>query len=341
MVIDCLNGGSPACDAYVDEHPQGMIYHKSGIQEVIKRALGHDSLYLCARSKGKIKGVLPLIHMHSVVFGNFLISVPFFNYGGVCADDEATEKALLEQAVARAKKLGSAHIELRHSRSVFPELQQKTHKVAMILDLPENADDLMASFKSKLRSQIRRPTKEGVYTKIGKLDLLDDFYDVFSVNMRDLGTPVYGKRFFRHMLTTFPSRTWIVAAYKDEQPIAAGFLLGYKETVEIPWASSLREFNRLSANMLMYFDSLKLAVEQGYKKFDFGRSTPDEGTYKFKAQWGSQPLPLFWEYWLPSGATMPDLSPTNGKYGKAIEMWQKLPIPVTKILGPRIVKNLP
>jgi len=124
-------------------------------------------------------------------------------------------------------------------------------------------------------------------------------------------------------------------------PVAAGFLLGFRDTLEIPWASSLRKYNRLAANMLMYWHALKLAIEEGFKRFDFGRSTPGEGTYKFKAQWGAAPLSLNWEYWLSNGGPLPDISPKNGKYQAAIRLWQKLPIPITKAVGPAIVKNIP
>lgn len=341
MTVERLVTGSPECDAFVQSHSSGLLYHLSGIQRVICTTFRHESIYLCARAGRQITGVLPLIHMRSRLFGNFLISVPFFNYGGVCAADEPTREHLLEAAISEAQRCGAAHIELRHTDVQYPALQSKSHKVAMILELPKTEDELWASFKSKLRSQIRRPGKDGVTAKIGKLNLLDDFYHVFATNMRDLGTPVYARALFENMLREFPNSTWIITAYLGDEPIAAGFLAGYKEMIEIPWASSVREHNRLSANMLVYWEALKLAVEQGYTRFDFGRSTPNEGTYKFKAQWGSRPVALHWEYWLPNGKPLPDISPTNSKYQAAIRLWQKLPIPVTRLIGPPIVRNIP
>ncbi len=160
--------------------------------------------------------------------------------------------------------------------------------------------------------------------------------------MRDLGTPVYPKKFFNNILKEFPETTWICTIYtKDEQPVASGVLVGFKEMLEIPWASSLRNYNNYSPNMLLYWGVLKFACEKGYKVFDFGRSTPNEGTYKFKEQWGAKPLQLYWHYWLKNGGHLPELNPKNPKYQIAIKIWQTLPVGLTRLIGPAIVKNIP
>jgi len=341
MQIETVEQNDAEWDAFVNASDDCKIYHLTAFRRIIENSFGHRTIYLRAKgSDGRTAGILPLVHMHSRIFGNFLVSVPFFNYGGVAGEAEA-RRALLEEAVHQAKRRGASHIELRHVESKFTDLQSKSHKVSMMLDLPDSADVLWKAFKSKLRSQIRRPEKEGITAKVGREALLDDFYSVFSVNMRDLGTPVYSRRLFANVLRELPDRSWIVAAYKDQVPVAAGFLLGYRDTMEIPWASSLRRYNRLAPNMLMYWHALQHAINEGFRKFDFGRSTPNEGTYKFKAQWGAQPVALHWEYWLANGGPLPDISPKNGKYEKFIRIWQKLPVPVTQVIGPSIVKNIP
>ena len=124
-------------------------------------------------------------------------------------------------------------------------------------------------------------------------------------------------------------------------PVASGFLIGFKKRLEIPWASSLKEYNKLSPNMLLYWSVLKFAIENGYKQFDFGRSSIESGTYRFKEQWGAKPIQLYWYYWLSNGGKLPELNPHNPKYQTAINIWKRLPLSVTKIIGPRIVKNLP
>ncbi|MCA9743957.1 MAG: FemAB family PEP-CTERM system-associated protein [Deferribacteres bacterium] len=341
ITIEKTDFGSEAVNKYIETAADGTIYHHSNILRAIHDTFGHQTVSLAAKNQTGVIGTVPLVHMNSRLFGNFLISVPFFNYGGVCADNDEARQALIDAAVDEARIRDCVHLELRHTHRQFEKLQHKQAKVAMLLDLPESEEELWSGFKSKLRSQIRKPEKEGVTTKVGRLDLVDDFYHVFSMNMRDLGTPVYTKKLFINVLNAFPKSSWIIAAYKDDLPLAAGFLLGFRNTIEIPWASSLREYNRLAANMLVYWQSLKVAIENGFKIFDFGRSTPGEGTYKFKAQWGAEPLDLNWEYWLPEGQQIPDISPKNDKYQKAIRLWQKLPVPLTKVIGPSIVRNIP
>lgn len=327
---------------YVLSHPDASCYHQVGWQHVISDAFGLEPYYLYAlNNSDEFIGVLPLFLSKSPLFGTFLTSVPFYNYGGILADNKAVAQVLLDEAAKIARNAQAAHIELRHIAPCELQLPTKTHKVRMVLDLPETPEMLWDSFKSKLRSQIRRAQKEQMDSKIGGLELLDDFYTVFSINMRDLGTPVWTKKIFHSILTTFPDAAYICCVYYENKPVAAGFLHCFKDTMEIPSASSLRDYNRLSPNMLLYWSVLEFACNRGYKKFDFGRSSPDAGTYKFKAQWGSEPEPLHWQYWLASGDELPEINPQNPKYQMAIAAWQKLPVWLANIIGPKISRNIP
>ena len=332
----------PSWNGYVNESSSSECYHQVGWKDVIERSFGHKTFYLMAESReGKVNGLLPLVHIKSVLFGNYMASMPYFNYGGVCADDEETRNQLLGEAVRIASKEGAEHLELRHTVNLEGELQVKTSKVSMHLSLPSTSEELWKSLSSKLRSQVKRPEKEKMYVQIGREDELGSFYNVFCQNMRDLGTPVYPVRFFRNILDRFPQSTWIASVYKDSKPVASGFLVGFKNRMEIPWASALREFNRISVNMLLYWEVLKYSIEQGYEQFDFGRSTPGEGTYRFKKQWGAKPHQLYWNYWLKNGGPLPEGNPHNPKNKLAITLWRKLPLSVTKMIGPLIAKNLP
>jgi FemAB-related protein (PEP-CTERM system-associated) len=178
-------------------------------------------------------------------------------------------------------------------------------------------------------------------TRIGRFEELDGFHHVFSVKMRELGTPVLPQGFFREILVQFPDESWICSVYLDRTPVASGFLVGFKDRLEIPWASSLPEYNRFSPNMLLYWSCLEFACRRGYRVCDFGRSTAGESTYRFKEQWGAKPVQLHWSYWLRQEGEMPDISPRNPKYKLAIELWKRLPLTITRILGPPIVKNIP
>jgi FemAB-related protein (PEP-CTERM system-associated) len=219
-------------------------------------------------------------------------------------------------------------------------LPQRLDKVAMILELADDSDSQLARFSAKLRSQIRRPAKEGFSCRIGGAELLADFYRVYAINMRDLGTPVYPLAFFQAVLRE-AKRHAVVVVERSSQPAAAAIVLHHRETVEVPWASSLREHNRFSVNMLLYWRCIEWALAGGARRFDFGRSTRDGGTYRFKLQWGAEPCQLVWHYWMRDAGPVPNLSPSNPKYAAAIACWRHLPLAITNWLGPRIVRYLP
>ena len=335
-------GEEVAWDGYVEEHPEATGYHLTGWRHLITKAFGHPTFYFMARgAQGEVRGILPLVFLKSPLFGQFLVSLPYVNYGGLIADGPEVQEALLGVASEKAKELGASHIELRHTGG--PELAwpKKDHKVSMRLDLPTRFEDLMKAFPPKLRSQVRRGEKEGMRVQVGGLEMLDDFYRVFSRNMRDLGTPVYRKEFFAAILSTFPKVATIAVVRYEGNPVATGFLYGFRHTLEIPWASSDRRYARFAPNMFLYGAVLKYACEQGYRCFDFGRSSKESGTYRFKEQWGAKPLQLQWYYWLRAGGPLPELNPQNPKYALAIRLWQQLPVSLTTMVGPMIAKYLP
>jgi FemAB-related protein (PEP-CTERM system-associated) len=211
----------------------------------------------------------------------------------------------------------------------------------MRLELPATADELWTGLKSKLRSQVKKPLNDTTLSvRFGHLDQLDSFYDVFCRNMRDLGTPPFSRSLFKEMLTQFGDAAEICTVIQDNRPIASGFLLHGPEVTLIPSASSLREFNHTACNMLMYWHCLKRSVERGQKAFDFGRSSQDSGTFKFKQQWGAEAYPAVWQYCLRKG-DIGDVRPSSGKFDKVIAVWQKLPVWLTKLVGPEIVRGIP
>jgi hypothetical protein len=377
-------------DNYVLSHPYSTLYHLSTWRNIIRKGYGHKTYYLiatkCNLKSGKnyrkqtfakplepshppetsesIVGLLPLVHLRHVFFGNSLISMPFFDYGGVLADEEDIGKALLDKALKLGEELRVRNIELRqigpvpgfnglnsstseNSPATTSEpicgnfvFQTSSHKVRMVLELPDSSDTLMQSFKSKLRSQIKRPLKEGLYPRIGGLELLDDFYEVFSINMRDLGSPVHSKSLIRNVIAGFPERAKFVVIYKQALPVASSLMIGFKDFLNNPWASALRTFNRMSPNMLLYWSMFEYAVDKGYSHFDLGRSSPEEGTFRFKRQWGALPTPLHWHYISLNHQPMGGENHSKSDFDKAINYWKRLPVPLTKLIGPMIRKHI-
>ena len=346
-------------DEYVYRHPKATLCHLYGWGKVIRDTYGHPSYYIVAEKDDEdkdraIAGVLPLVHIKSLLFGNSLVSMPFLNYGGLLADDEKTEMLLLEEARRLGRELKAKNIELRQIQPIswtngqgaeaahgaeIPE--PMSHKVRMVLNLPESSAKLFELFKSKLRSQIRKPQKEGLVSHIGGAELLDDYYHVFSINMRDLGSPVHSKKLFENILKEFGGCVRLGVVKYNKAAAAAGLIFCFRDLVEIIWASSLKSFNQYSPNMLLYWSVLEYVTDAGYRQFDFGRSTPDEGTYKFKEQWGAKPAILFWyEDGLndKAGRTGDKTAYPFRQKGEAL--WQSMPLFLANAVGPMIRKNI-
>jgi serine/alanine adding enzyme len=328
-------------ESYVAGHPKASSYHRPRWLDVIASAFGHETKYLAAERSGALEGVLPLVFFNSRLFGRFAVSVPFVNYGGVLADNPEAERALLDRAIEHTVAENGGHLELRHTRQQFSSLASKRHKVAMELLLERSIDAQWDSLDRKLRNQVRKAEKSGLECVRGGVELLPTFYEVFARNMRDLGTPVYSQRFFREVLSVFPDETQVFVVRSSGRPIAASLVHWYGDRVEVPWASSLREFNPLCGNVFLYWDMLRFAVDRQFRVFDFGRSTPGEGTYQFKKQWGAEARELVWEYWMAPGKPVPQLNPKNPKFDLAIRTWQRLPLSVANVVGPLVVRNIP
>lgn len=309
---------------------------------VLQRSLGHVPWLLQARSDEQIVGILPLGLVRSRLFGRYLVGLPYLNTGGVLAADDRAAQALLERAIQLAGELDVRHLELRHETAVEHELLSdgRTSKVHMRLPLPDSSDRLWSQLKPKVRNQVRKGEKFDFDVCWGREELLADFYDVFSRNMRDLGTPVYGRRLFREILAAFTEEAEFCVLRLQGRPVAAALLLHGEAVTEVPSASSLRGFNSSNANMLMYWHLLCRAIARHSLIFDFGRSSIDSGTYRFKRQWGAQPEGAAWQHYVRRGRAN-QMRPDSGKYDRLIRIWRRLPLPLTRLIGPQIVKGIP
>lgn len=330
-------------NCYVLHHSDGLAYHQCGWRKAIKNAYGFDSLYLMAEEDGQICGVLPMINFKLPLFEGSLVSLPYCDVGGMLTENVQTTTALKNYAMQLVRDNRVKSLDLRSGSNVEQMTSCSMHKVRMQRELPENSELLMATLKSKLRSQIKKPMRDGLISKLGGKELITEFYHVFCENMRDLGSPVHSYNWFCSILTEFGDRAKVgVVRLADGTPVAAGIILLHGDTVSIPWASSLRRYNRLNSNMLLYWSFLSFAADHGFKQFDFGRSTPSEGSYKFKQQWGAKPQPLYWYRWSPAEQSVQErhsLSLFNKRQLFAT-LWSRLPLASTNWLGPRIRKYI-
>lgn len=328
-------------DGYVRNHESASVYHLAGWRDLAESIFGRETHYLLAERGGRICGLLPLVRLKSFFFGDFLVSMPYVNYGGILADDSEACTELAEAAGRLADELGVDHVELRHLADCAP-LPARRDKVSMYLRLGGDADLLWKKLGSKLRAQIKRSQKEGAECEIGGIDLVEDFYSVFAVKYRDLGIPVYSVAWFRGILRKFPELVRVFVVRVGGKPVAASIVIGFNGILEVPWASTLRAADRYAVNMYLYWSMLKFAEDEGYPIFDFGRSTEGSGTWRFKKQWGAEPVQHYWHYWLKdSEKGIPRINASNPKSQAAVAVWKKLPLWVANRIGPRIVKNLP
>lgn len=339
--VERFQGEAGEWDRLLGRLTGATFCHLYGWRRVMEDALGHESSWWVARDgDGRVTGLMPLVRVRSRLFGDYLMSMPFLNYGGPVGS-LAARSALAGHAAGLAEELGVDLLELRNRTETRADpLVLHARKLTVLKELPDTAEELWENgIRSKVRSQIRRPMKEGMEVSHGP-ELLEPFYDVFSTTMRDLGTPVLPRRFFESIRTNLSDACLFTVVELDGRPLAAGCGLFRDGELEVTWAGSSREHTRLAPNMLLYWGMMEEAVRRGMRVFNFGRCTPDSGTHRFKRQWGTEDHPLPWLQWSPAGLSSPP-DPDSPKYRMAIEVWRRLPVPVTNLLGPPLSRVLP
>jgi serine/alanine adding enzyme len=328
-------------DAFARSQSEWTICHLAAWHRIMSTVLRHECLYLEARgSDGELCGILPLVRVKSRIFGHYLVSMPFLNYGGPLGNETAVRR-LIEWAIVKADADRATLLQLRSRGRLPTDLNAPHHKITVVMPIDDTDPALLwARFDAKLRSQIRRPQKAGATVVIG-LDQVQPFFEVFARNMRDLGTPTQSREFFVAIADAFGDDAWFGCVYVQGRPVAGGCGFRWANEFEMTWASSLREFNPISANMLLYWSFMEKAAIEGVSRFNFGRCTPGSGTHRFKRQWGAADEQLWW-YGYPRGDDARTPSPEQGGiFSVATKVWRRMPLRVATTLGPRIVRYIP
>jgi FemAB-related protein (PEP-CTERM system-associated) len=328
-------------DEYVLRSGSGTFFHQTGWKRIVENTFGFEPKYLFASDGGTIKGVLPLFQVPLLPYGKCLISTPFAVYGGICSDDGGTANALLGAAVDFLSGMKGNYIELRHVKSPLLALPKKDLYVTFRRPIFSTEDANMAAIPRKERAEIRKGMKNNLISRWGGEEFLDSFYDIYSCSVRNLGTPVFPKALFRNLLNEFKDKCRILTVRNGDDMIAGVMTFFFKDQVMPYYGGSLKECFSLSVNDFMYWDLLRHGLNSGYKVFDFGRSKKGTGSYKFKEHWGFVPEPLEYQYYLPDGASMPNVSPSNPKFAFAINVWRRLPLKIANLIGPPITRYLP
>lgn len=325
-----------AWDYYVQNSPSGSVFHLYNWKEIIEKSYGHTPYYLAARKEGNIVGVLPLYLVEAPFSGSTLISAPYLDYAGICAETEDARNPLLNKAVEIAQENNVKHLNLRElNQERWPGLVTNLDKVTMELELAPEADTVWGKIPSERRNRIRKAEKTGLHVEVHGPDKLEDFYYIYSSNMRDLGSPAHGLLFFNKVFQYLPENAQLFLTLKEKKVVGASVCLKLGKTMTIPWVSSLREYFHLYPNNILYWEAIKFGCQNGYRILDFGRSTIGSGTYEFKKRWGCKPRQVYWNFVVFNGHQVPQADLKKLWYaGLATRAWQSLPLPVANTIGP-------
>lgn len=338
--VSTYSGSAEVWDSFVRSQAGWTHFHLDGWRGIIRGVLGHECPYLAAYdADGVVCGVLPLVRVRSLLFGHYLVSMPFVNYGGPLGT-AAAQEALVAEADAMAVRDRVKLLQLRARNPLPTTLPAGMQKLTVLVDIPEGGPEaLWKQLSHKMRTKIRKPQKEGVEVRFGR-EQLAPFYDVLAQNMRDLGTPVQSRRLYEAIADRFGDDVWWACCYQDGLPVSGGCAIAWDREMEITWSSSLRTNTGSRPGYLLHWSFLERAAERGYRVANFGRSTPGSGTHEYKRQWGGRDEQLHW-YYRASGDEASTPSPDDGKFSWGPRLWRKLPVPMASRLGPLIVRGIP
>jgi FemAB-related protein (PEP-CTERM system-associated) len=325
-------------DQFVETCPETTFFHKAGWKEVIERAFGHTIHFLYAEENGEVVGVLPLGHVKSFLFGNALISSPFCVYGGIAATSAEAREALDQAACELARELNVDYLEMRNRQEQKTERPRKALYVTFKKTLDTDVEANLQAIPRKQRAVVRKGIKSGMLSVVD--DHVDRFYQAYGESVRNLGTPVFSKRYFQIIMEVFPDCCEVQTIEFEGKLVASVMSFYFRDEVLPYYGGGTSEARALKGNDFMYWELMRRATEKGVKIFDYGRSKEGTGSYRFKKHWGFEPEPLHYEFELINATEMPDINPMNPKYKIFIEMWQKLPLPISMMIGPWISKNL-
>lgn len=339
--LDAASAG--AWDRFVHAHPEASFFHLSGWAQVIADSFGHPTYYAFAEEDGAVVGVLPLARMRTRLFGDVLASTPFCVYGGPVATSPEALEALTRHAGELRAKLGAPVLEFRRIGAVDPGFTGRpplyfTFRKNIVIT-GDDARDQQANIPRKQRAEVRKGLKRGL-TSVSNSDT-DTLHRVYAESVRNLGSPVFPRRYFRALAAAFPDAHDVTTVLHEGAPVASVLNFHFREQVLPYYGGGTQAARGLAANDVMYWEVMRRAgSERGATLFDFGRSKADTGAFAFKKNWGFEPEELHYCYRLADGARIPENNPNNPKYKLMIAAWKRMPVWLANIVGPPLVRGL-
>lgn len=340
-----VEADAPAWNAFVAASPTGTFFHRAAWADVITRAFRHTPHYAVAERDGAITGILPLVHVKTMLFGNRLISNPFCVYGGPISTDAETTTALQVHAAGLMQKTGAAVTEFRFLHPL-PEgwlptgewLSRSDLYVTFRKAITGDDDANLKAIPRKQRAMVRKGIERGLTSHVSKD--VDGLHAIYAESVRNLGTPVFSRQYFRILAEAFGKHMDVVTIQDAGVPVSAVMNFYDRDEVLPYYGGGTAAARHSYANDFMYWEVMRRAAAQGARLFDFGRSKAGTGAFSFKKNWGFTPEPLHYHYRLSPGARIPDHNPLNPKYRLFIAAWKKLPVPVANLIGPHIVRGV-
>lgn len=330
-----------AWDRLVLAQPSGTLFHLIGWKKAIEKTFEYESCYVYAERDGEITAVAPLFIISNWILGRCLISTPYAVYGGICAADAESEQALVEHLTGLAQSQQVDYLELRfRQRELLSGFASNPLYFTFTTPLSDNHEANLKRLPKDTRYMIRKAAKAGLRTRRG-LEQMRDFYHLFALSMKRLGTPTFPRTLFKNLAREFEGQTDLLMVYAGEKPVTGVFSFRFRQTMLPYYAGASSEATILAANNFMYAELMKQAAEEGACEFDFGRSKQGTGAYAFKAQWNMKIEPLTYQVHLVKRKTLPNFSPVNPKFELATRIWKNIPLPLTTWLGPRVVRWFP
>jgi FemAB-related protein (PEP-CTERM system-associated) len=323
-------------DDYVLQNPFSYPQQLFGWKRILEKTYGLETLYLVAWENGNIVGALPLFKVQGRWLRNYLSSLP----GGIIADREDIARTLFEHAKSFTQELQANYLKVRdntYSWNLSPEVVVEQ---TSILDLTVGTETIWKNFKSEARNRIRKAEKSGLQIDMGK-KYLTEFYEVLATNFRDMGTPIFSFHFFQDLVKEFPEAIELFVIKLGNKVISEMFLFSFRNTLYSPFIAGLKDYSSYCSNDLLYWEAIQYASHRGFESFNFGKNRKDSGAARFKQKFNVKPKDLYDYYYLNRVPEIPKIGRTSWKVQALRAAWKKLPVGLTKKLGPIVRKDLP
>jgi len=344
MRIVELGNATDAWDDFVKSHAQSTFFHLAAWRKVIEHSFRHRAHYVFAEQDGAIAGVLPLVQVRTRLFGHSLISNPFCVYGGPIAADAQAFAALCDHAAALRAKLGARVAELRFQNAPpdgwLADTWASRPGLYVTFRRPITGDDdtNLKAIPRKQRAVVRKAIEAGLQAVTDRN--IDVLHTIYAQSVRNLGTPVFAKKYFAILAETFGDAMDVVTVRNAGQPVASVMNFYWRDEVIPYYGGGTTEARACHANDFLYWATMQGAARRGCRMFDFGRSKEGTGAYNFKKNWGFAPAPLHYRFALAEGASVPEINPLNPKYRLMIDTWKRLPLPIANAIGPFLVRGV-